>query len=313
MRDNTKFYTLESGKSIGKQQFIHYFEKKVFKTIFDFKLIDRKDKTIGVAASGGKDSNAVLVALKHFIDKYKNTNLISPEIELIAVSVDEGIPSYRKRLLAKLHNLTKKLGIKHNTFTFKEEFGKTLKQIEPKIKKLGLTNCYVCSILKRWLINKKLKQIKADKIATGHTIDDEAETILLNQLKGNTLLLAKLGPKTGIIKIKGFVQRIKPLYEVTTKEIIAYNKALNLLLSLDVCPLRHTTLRVEIRKWLSHLEKDHLEVKRAIVKSFLNIMSLLKKKYSTKITSIKRCKICGQPSSQDICKACQLRGQLGLV
>ena len=173
----------------------------------------------------------------------------------------------------------------------------------------------MCSIFKRWILNAKLKQLKADKVATGHCIDDEAETILLNQIKGNAILLAKLGPKTGITELPGFVQRIKPLYFVTTREVIAYNKALNLPLSLKACPYRPETLRVKIRNFLMQLEKQHPEVKRAIVNSFIEILPLLKKHYSKQLKQDKRiskCKRCGQPASAKICKACLLKEKLGI-
>lgn len=306
------FYTLESGKTLSKRNFVKYFERKVFKTILDYKLITRRDRLIAIAASGGKDSSAALVALKHFAEKYK----FGFNIKIVAVAIDEGIPNYRDKLIKNLQELTQQLDIPLKVYSFKEELGVTLAKLKPKIAKLGLTCCYVCSIFKRSLLNSKLNQLKADKVATGHCIDDEAETILLNQLKGNAMLLAKLGPKTGITELPGFVQRIKPLYFVTTREVIAYNKALNLPLWLEACPYRPETLRVKTRNFLTQLEKQHPEVKRAIVNSFIEILPILKKHYGKQLKQqdkrITKCEYCGQPATAKICKACLLKEELGI-
>ena len=204
----------------------------------------------------------------------------------------------------------KEQGIKIKIFTFKEEFGFTLKSRVKKIKKLGYSNCYVCSILKRWLLNKKAKELGFNVIATAHSLDDEAETIILNILKGNPELLAKLGPATGIKRAKGFVQRVKPFYLCSTKEIVLYAKLMKIPIPSEqesICPLRGLTFRVEIRKWLSNLEKKHVEVKNAVVKSLLKLLPALKQKYKVEF---KKCKMCGFPSSQDICKACSLLREL---
>ena len=72
--ENNAVITLQHG-SLCKLHFINYFEEKVFKTIKKYKLISRND-TICVAASGGKDSLAVLHITQKYCDKY---NFLSSE------------------------------------------------------------------------------------------------------------------------------------------------------------------------------------------------------------------------------------------
>ena len=297
MRSKDKgVYLLSCGRWLDRNAFIRYFEKKVRRTIRKFQLINKGDK-IGVAFSGGKDSMTLL----YILDKLYDSN------EIIALAIDEGIPQYRDKLLEEAKKFCKKNRIRLKVFLFKNEFGFTLKSITKKIKKLGLTNCYVCSILKRWLLNKKAQESRCKVIATAHSLDDEAESILLNFFKGNPELLAKIGPATGITTAKkSFVQRIKPFYLCSTKEIILYAKLNKLPIPKGkaICPMRGLTLRVEIRGWLTKLEKKHLEVKNAIVNSFLKIMPTLKQKY--KGVEFKKCEKCGFPSSQELCKTCLL-------
>lgn len=304
-----KVYYLSCGRWLDKSSFLRYFEKKVLYTIKKFDLIS-KEKKIAVAFSGGKDSMTLLYLLNKLYSPKGN--------EIIALAIDEGIPNYRDKLLENGKKFCKKLNILLKIFSFKKEFGFNLtdKKIQNKIKKLKLSNCYVCSILKKWLLNKKAKELKCDVIATAHSLDDEAENIILNLLKGSPELLAKLGPATGIAKAKskkgekGFVQRIKPFYLCRTKEILLYAKLNKLPVpkSKAICPLRGITLRVKIRKWLEHLEKNHAEIKNSVVQFFLKIMFELKKKY--KQLKFKSCKRCGFPSSDDYCKACLILEKL---
>ncbi len=295
-------YYLSCGRWLNKTAFIKYFEKKVRKTIRKYNLIGKKDK-IAVAYSGGKDSITLLYLL--------NKIYASRGQEIIGIAIDEGIPGYRNKILKNAEKFLKKNNIKVKIFSFKKEFGFTLNTKTKKIKKLGISNCYVCSVLKRWLLNKKAKQLSFDVIATAHSLDDESESIIINLLKGNPELLAKLGPMTGTRKTKQFVQRIKPFYLCSTKEIVLYAKLKKIPIpgkDICICPLRGLTLRVEIRKWLADLEKRHIEVKNAIVKSFLKIMPMFKQEY--KGTAFKKCKKCGYASSQDLCKACMLLKEL---
>lgn len=300
---NKPYFILSSGKKLGKQQFIRYFEKKVLYTISKYDLIKPYDK-IAVACSGGKDSMALLYLMNNICKERRK--------KLSAIMVDEGIiKNYRKNLISIVQKFCKEKEIEFVLFSFKKEFGFSLKEISNKISKLGISNCYVCSLLKRWLMNKKALELKIEAIATAHSLDDEAESIMLNLLKGNPELLGKLGPVSGISskKDKGFSQRIKPFYLCSTKEIVAYCKALNIPIPNEktaICPMRGETFRVEIRNWLKEMEEEHghKEIKNALVSSFLKMMPMLKEKYKSK--QFMKCKKCGFPASNEICKACEL-------
>lgn len=292
-----KTYYLSCGRWLNKSEFLRYFEKKVMYTIRKYGLIGRDEK-IAVAFSGGKDSMVLLYVLNNLLSQRGS--------KIVALSVDEGIPGYRDKILKESAKFCKEQGIELKIFTFKKEFGFNLKDKSKAIAKLNLTNCHVCSVLKRWLINKKAKELGFGAVATAHSLDDEAENIMLNILKGNPELLAKLGPVSGLARGKAFVQRIKPLYLCSTKEILLYAKLRKLPIpkGKSICPLRGTTLRVEIRKWLSHLEDNHVETKNAIVQSFLKIMPTLKEKYRG--AEFGKCKRCGFAASHEACKACEL-------
>ncbi|MFH0831510.1 MAG: TIGR00269 family protein [archaeon] len=287
-------YELTNRRKFCEKCFCRFFEKKVFSTIRRYKMFSARDK-VAVACSGGKDSMVVLHILHKIAKKARK--------KITALAVEEGT-GQRKKLLKKLEKYCKDSKIQLKIISFKKEYGFELQAILPKIKSLKLTNCYVCSILKRWLLNKKAREMGITKIATGHSLDDEAETVIINMMKGNPALLAKLGPVSGIKQRKKLVQRIKPLYFRSSKEVILYAKFQKLPLSLKTCTLRTDTFRASIRNFLENMEKNHPEIKNAIVNSLLQILPLLKEKH--KDIELMSCKKCKEASSAELCKRCMV-------
>src|SRR3989338_7585666 len=83
---NDRAVTLSYGPHhFCKNHFIHFFEKRVKKTIRAFNLIE-KNELVVAGLSGGKDSAALVSILAEVIPRKEN---------LIAVSIDEGIEGYR--------------------------------------------------------------------------------------------------------------------------------------------------------------------------------------------------------------------------
>ena len=60
-------------------------------------------------------------------------------------------------------------------------------------------------------MNREARRLKASKIATGHNLDDEAQTFLINVLKGSPELSLNSGVISKNTGDKKFIPRIKPL------------------------------------------------------------------------------------------------------
>lgn len=295
---NTKpVYVLQNGKKLCKKCFIRYYERKVLRTIRKYNLIDKGDK-VAIAASGGKDSTTLLYILNRLCKERRYC-------KVEAIAIDEGIKSYRSVTFKDLKKFCKKEKIKLHVFTFKKEFGFTLDEALRKVwkKKIRLNPCYICGVLRRYLINKRARKLGFTKLASGHNLDDEAQTILMNQFKGNVSLSAKLGPKTGTIEDKSFSQRIKPLYFCTEKENTIYAFIHKITPKYIGCP-RRKSQRVVIMDFLNKFEATNPGIKQAIVQSFIDILPVLKKRYKT--GNLRKCKKCKEPSSQELCKACEI-------
>lgn len=283
---------LQAGEKLCKKHFIEYFENKVFKTITQFDLIGKKEN-LGVAISGGKDS----LTLLHILNKLSKQN---PKIKITAIMIDEGIKGYRDKTLITAKEFCSKNKIKLNIYSYKEEFGMPLDKM---LKILDVKPCTLCGIFRRYLLNKKSRESGFTKLVTGHNLDDEAQSILMNQFKNNMHLSARLGPKVGIKENKGFIQRIKPLYLCAEKEVATYAFVNKLLDKFTECPNVLQSYRAEIRDMINDLEAKFPGTKHAVVNSFLQILPDLKEKFKGGEASY--CKKCNEPASKDKCNACK--------
>ena len=272
------------------KKFVEDIEKNITATIRDYHLLAKKDKII-VACSGGKDSIAVLYLLKKF------------GYDISALILDLEIGKWSKKNLDNSCAFCDEHDIKLHRICAKDELGFSIEHLMTCVKaKKAVENCTVCGVIKRWLINKKARDLGADKLVTGHNLDDEAQTVFMNILKGNPQLSAGMGPKSGIGAQDMFVQRVKPLYFCTDKELKRYTEIMGFRILYARCPLSGAVFRRDIKNCLDEFEKSYPDVKRNIVQKYLSMKPALVKACGGKI---KRCNVCGEPARGDVCKACE--------
>ncbi|MBI2133210.1 TIGR00269 family protein [Candidatus Woesearchaeota archaeon] len=260
------------------------FEAKVRKTIRRFGLFCRDDRLV-VACSGGKDSTVVLSILGKF------------GYDVEALAVDEGIKGYRDSTLEDISDFCKDSGVPLRVVSFKEEFGLSLDRIA---RKKGIRPCAACGVLRRYLINKFARGY--DAAVTGHNLDDEAQSIIMNIMKSNVHLLPRLGPKTGHVFDSKFTNRVKPLYLCPEKEVAAYAFRKKLKIRFTECPYSGSSYRAAVRDFLNGLEAEHPGTKLGIISSFLKLMPALRKLPISK--QLNYCSCCGEPAGRSVCSAC---------
>jgi uncharacterized protein (TIGR00269 family) len=283
-------YQKYSNAHLCKSHFIQDVERKIKRDIRKFGMIGRGDR-IAVALSGGKDSTVLLYTLYRIFKDRK-------DLELLAVTVDEGIRGYREDTLRHAVQLTGELGIRHVIWSFEDGFGTTLDELKSKKEQAA---CTLCGVLRKNLLNKAARELGADKLAVGHNLDDEAQTILMNHLRGDVDRLKRMSP--GLIQ-PGLVMRIKPLRSVPEKEVALYAFLNDLPVSRDECPYAGEALRNEIREIINNYEVKHPGTKYALLGGFDAIFPVL----LPTDTRIVQCKKCGEPSSDEVCKTCRLLG-----
>jgi len=262
----------------------------------------KPDDRIAVAVSGGKDSLSLLHILSLIEEKYS-------ESELLAITIDEGISTYRSEGIEIVEENCIKNGIEHHVYSFKEFYGYNLDEIVKAAKTSGeLTPCSYCGILRRKALNLAAKDVGATKLVTAHNLDDEVQSMIMNILRGNVLQMSRIGP---VLKGKdiGFVQRVKPLCRVPEKEVALYAFLNKIRFQTTSCPYMETSMRSDIRQFLNDLENKHSGMKFTIFKTFEKIKANLD---SMNLNyDLSHCEICHEPTSGKICRPCSIIGTLG--
>lgn len=302
------FFRKYEGRHLCKVHFCESIEKKARKTIREHKMIESGDR-IAVAFSGGKDSSAVLSLLHRIVAGRK-------DVGLFAISIDEGIAGYRPESLRIAAQACRKLGIPHRIFSFRQAFGQTLDEklaaVRQNNPKLGEA-CTYCGVGRRYLLNKAARELGATKLCTGHNLDDEAQAVLMNYIRGDLFRAARMGPVTdfSLEKQPGmFIPRIKPLREIPEREVGLYALLKGLQIHHDECP-NATGIRFAARDFLNDLERRYPGMKFSVLESFDRLLPYLRQLAAKEEGEVLRCRRCGEPSSHQVCKTCELWQEQG--
>jgi uncharacterized protein (TIGR00269 family) len=260
--------------------------QKVKQSLSKIKL-SKKEKII-VALSGGKDSTVTCYLLKNL-----GYNIQGFHINL-------GMGEYSQRCLSAVEKLCEQLKIKLNIYDIKKEMGSSMCYLRSTIQsQKSLKNCAICGVIKKWIMNREARRLKADKIATGHNLDDEAQTFLMNIFKGSPELSLNSGVISRNEGDKKFVSRIKPLFYIPEEEVRKYSKKEKLPVVYEKCPCAIDSYRIQVRKFMNTMDdKDKLNI--------LKNMEKVLKKVKREQTQINYCEICEEPCRGKICKMCEL-------
>ena len=250
------------------------------------------DDHIAVAVSGGKDSLTLLRLLVKLEGRF-------PRSRLTAVCVDEGIEGYRNEALELAKAACAKLGVKQLVVSYRELFGTTTDEIAKK--KLGQTPCSYCGVFRRKAINKAAEMVGATKIATGHNLDDEAQTVLLNMMHGDPLRIVRSGPVLKDPRGK-FLPRIKPLCDIPEKEIVLYAYLTGIEFQSVACPHGHEALRNDVRSFLNQMELKHPGSKFTLLRSAEKLRASMGR--DIQLSELQACVKCGDPTPHELCEAC---------
>ena len=278
-------------KSMDPEEFNNYIRSTVKAVITGYNLIDPGDLVV-VGLSGGKDSILTLNILEGLLDEF--------EFELVAVLIDEGISGYRADGITAARKYAAKLGVELIEGSFKEEYGFTLDQIADLYK----SECIPCGVFRRQLLNKISNKLGANKLATGHNLDDEIQSFLMSFAKADLRRFSKFGPKLDRIHPK-LVPRIKPLWKLPEKDVGIWAVMNDVDVHFAECPYSNRSLRAKIKNHLNQLEANRPGTKVAILNSFNKTFKFQRKEISMGV-----CKNCGEPSSLDLCKACEMVGNI---
>jgi len=303
-RNEAVFGRSYSGENLCVRCFCKTVEDRVRKTISKYEMLGPKDR-IMVAVSGGKDS----VTLLHILSKIEKA---FPDVVLCAGTVDEGIRDYRDEALRIAERNCRKLGVEHVVVSFKELFGYGLDEIVELIQRRGgsgLTPCSYCGVLRRKALNVMARGACVDKLVVAHSLDDETQTMLLNVVHGDPMRIARSKPVLDVVHPR-LVQRVKPLCMVPEREVVFYAYLKGIEFQSISCPYAQTALRNDIRDMLNRMEYKHAGTLFTVFRSMEKIRPALEA-FAEEV-KLQDCRLCGEPTVGDLCRACQMLQELGV-
>jgi len=283
------YYRPYSGERLCPNCFNASIKERVQTAINRFNMLDHWSR-VAVGVSGGKDSLTLLSILKEIEDETHGS-------ELIAITVDEGIRGYRDEALSIVERACKTMSIEWKLVSFTDLFDTTMDEIAARERALGA--CSFCGVLRRRILNEAAKNVDADRLATGHTLDDMAQSALLNLLRGDIGKMASLDPAGA--KSPGFVRRIKPLCEVPERETTLYAYLRGFEFQATPCPYAGEAMRGDARAFLNRMEATR---PGTLFTTYNAALRLAPAATSTEV--MRTCRVCGEPSVGDVCRVCQL-------
>lgn len=284
------------GRGLCRKHFSIDVNKKIKRTIRKNDMVESGD-TIAVGLSGGKDS---AVLLEQLVEIFGDR----PDIEIVAVAVHEGIDPYRNESISAAEEMCEEMDVELEIGRYEDYYDLRMENVVDELEK---SNCTYCGIMRRDLLNKLSREVGADKIAIGHNLDDEAQAIMMNHVKGDMKRMARISGSDPVDHDK-FVERIKPLKDLMEREIALYSK-LHDLGVIDRCPhVEEGSLRPMIKSFLNRLESEMPGIKHSIVSQGREISEIVEehKDFESEENQLRECERCGEPCSSKVCRKCQL-------
>ena len=167
-----------------------------------------------LAVSGGPDSTALMLLAARWRDSLKT------KPKLVAVTIDHGLRKESRHEAASVARLGRKLKIDHRTLRWSGRKPPT-----------GLQEA--ARLARYRLLHDAARKVGATHIVTAHTLDDQAETVLIRMSRGSGLTglgaMQKIsvvpGPDLGKATNGSDIYLARPLLEVPKSRLIATLRA----------------------------------------------------------------------------------------
>ena len=199
-------------QKVCKNCFITVFESEIHETITANKLFTPGER-IAIGASGGKDSTVLASVLKTLNERYQYG------LDLVLLSVDEGITGYRDDSLETVKRNAVQYGLPLEIIGYDSLYGWTMDQVVAQIGKKGI--CTYCGVFRRQALDRGAAKLNIKHVVTGHNADDIAETVMMNLLRADLPRLARATSITTESSASD-IKRSKPLKYAYEKEIVLY-------------------------------------------------------------------------------------------
>lgn len=204
-----------------------------------------EDQHVLVAVSGGPDSVFLFYALYELKDKLK--------VKLSIANLDHSIRGRASKIDSEF--------VRHLSESFNTPF--IHKKLDARVyKNKELSKEEVARKYRYEFLVKSARKHGMDAIATGHTLDDHVETILMRIIKGTTLRGIMGIPR---VRPEGGIKVIRPLLDLTKQDIEDFLKVNSIPYRTDHTNLQEIYFRNRVRnRILPYLSRYNPRIKYAL-------------------------------------------------
>jgi tRNA(Ile)-lysidine synthase len=197
-----------------------------------------------LAVSGGSDSTALLVIAARWAKKRKHAP------KLLAVTVDHGLRPEARREAATVKRLARRLGVPHRTLRWRGQKPKTGLQEAARIARYSL-------------LAQAAVRAGYEHILTAHTLDDQAETVLLRLARGSGLSgLAGMAHASALpVGAETAIFLVRPLLRIPKSRLVATLKAAGIGHSEDASNRDPRFTRARLRMLMPALAREGLDAR----------------------------------------------------
>jgi tRNA(Ile)-lysidine synthase len=212
---------------------------------------DLADKpALVLAVSGGPDSTALMLLAA----RWRAARKQAPR--LLAVTIDHGLRSASAQEAKDVKRLARKLGVEHRTMRWRGSKPTTRLQERARLARYQL-------------LVEAARRIGAAHIVTAHTLDDQAETVLLRLCHGSGLAgLAGMAPVSPVplpppsAGVGTRVSLVRPFLDIPKARLVATLRAARVPFAEDPSNVETRFTRARLRGVMPALAAEGLDAKR---------------------------------------------------
>ncbi len=199
-----------------------------------------------LAVSGGPDSTALMLLAARWRDALKT------KPKLVAVTVDHGLRKESKAEAAAVARLARKLGITHRTLRWRG--------------KKPATGLQQAARLARYrLLAEAARDVGAQHILTAHTLDDQAETVLIRMARGSGIAGLAAMARTTFVPEAPELTLVRPLLDIPKVRLLATLQATRVAFADDPSNRDPRFTRARLRGLMPQLAEEGLDARRFAV------------------------------------------------
>jgi uncharacterized protein (TIGR00269 family) len=282
--------------ALCKEHFLEWIPEQTERFIEKYQMFTCSEKIL-IAVSGGKDS----LSLWDIIHRlgYQADGLY------ICLGIDEGL-----RYSSESQRLTEKFaaarGLKLHVVDIQKEYGATIPEFSQRSHRGRVKPCSVCGLVKRYIMNRVVRDLGYEVLLTGHNLDDEAAVLFGNTLSWAGEYLLRQGPM--LPEALGLARKAKPLFRIYEREMLAYALLRGIEYIYDECPFSVGSTSIYYKQLLNRLENDRPGAKQSFYLSFLEARKsgLFAERESLQ-AELHPCTNCNQPTSAPgLCSFCRM-------